>query len=191
MTTLHPLLAGRWSTRAFDRDYVVPDAQIARLLEAVRWTPSAGNSQPWRVGVAVRGTAEYDALLAALAPGNAVWANAAAALVLVAAEFVTADGAERPWAAYDAGQAAAHLSIQAEADGLAVHQMGGFDPDLAQAAFRLPDGTRALVVIAVGRRDPGAVLPEPFAAGEVAPRTRLSLDEIVLGPALDTLPLSA
>jgi nitroreductase len=191
MTTLHPLLAGRWSTRAFDRDHVLSDTHVARLLEAVRWTPSAGNSQPWRVGVAVRGTAEYGALVAALAPGNAAWADASSALVLVAAEFVAPDGAERPWAAYDAGQAAAHLSLQAEADGLAVHQMGGFDPDRVRAAFELPEGVRPLVVIAVGRRDSHAVLPEPFAAREVAPRTRLALDEIVLAPALDTLPLSA
>jgi nitroreductase len=191
MTTLHPLLAGRWSTRAFDREYILSDDEIARLLEAVRWTPSAGNSQPWRVGVARRGTAEYDALLASLAPGNAAWAGAASALVLVAAEFVAADGSDRPWAAYDAGQAAAHLSVQAEADGLVVHQMGGFDADRVHAAFRLPDRTRPLVVIAIGRRDPGAVLPEPLAARETAPRARLDLDEIVLVPALDTLPLSA
>jgi len=191
MTTLHPLLAGRWSTRAFDRTYRLGDGEAVRLLEAVRWAPSAGNSQPWRVGVARRGTPEFDALMSALAPGNAIWAGAASALVLVAAEHVAADGAARQWADYDAGQAVAHLSLQAEAEGLAVHQMGGFDPGLAGAAFRLPDGTRPLVIVAIGRRDPDAVLPEPFAARETAPRTRLTLDEITLVPAFDSLPLSA
>jgi nitroreductase len=191
MTNLHPLLAGRWSTRAFDRDHVLSGSDVTRLVEAVHWAPSAGNSQPWRIGVAVRGTAEYAALLAALAPGNAVWAGATSALVLVAAETVGPDGTARPWAEYDAGQAAAHLSVQAEADGLAVHQMGGFDPGRVKAAFDLPAGTKPLVVIAVGRRDPDAVLPEPFATRETTPRTRRPLDEIVLAPALDTLPLSA
>lgn len=191
MTTLHPLLAGRWSTRAFDRTHVLGDGEMGRLLEAARWAPSAGNSQPWRIGVARRDTPEFAALMSALAPGNAIWANAASALVLLAARYVGDDGAAQPWADYDAGQAAAHLSVQAEADGLAVHQMGGFDAALAAAAFRLPEGTRPLVVIAVGRRDPDAVLPEPFAARESAPRTRLPLDEILLSPALDVLPLSA
>jgi len=191
MTTLHPLLAGRWSTRAFDRDYVLSDGQVTRLLEAVRWTPSAGNSQPWRVGVALRDTPEFAALMSALAPGNAIWAGAASALILVAAQSEDGAGGVRPWADYDAGQAAAHLSVQAEADGLAVHQMGGFDPDLVAGAFRLPEGSRPLVVIAVGRRDPDAVLPEPFAARETAPRTRLALDEIMLAPVPETLPLSA
>ena len=191
MTTLHPLLAGRWSTRAFDRNHVMSDGDVGRLVEAARWAPSANNSQPWRIGVARRGTPEFDGLLAALAPGNARWAAAASALVLVAVQYLADDGSVRPWADYDAGQAAAHLSVQAEAEGLAVHQMGGFDPDRAGATFALPAGTRPLVVIAVGRRDPDAVLPEPFAARETAPRTRLTLDEIMLTPALDVLPLSA
>lgn len=191
MTTLHPLLAGRWSTRAFDPDHVLDAAGTARLLEAARWAPSAGNSQPWRLGIAHRDTPEFAALMSALAPGNALWAGAASALLVVAAEQVGPDGTVRPWADYDAGQAAAHLSVQAEADGLAVHQMGGFDPDRIATAFRLPEGVRPLVVIAVGRRDPNAVLPEPFGARETAPRTRLALDEIMLAPALDTLPLSA
>src|SRR5436305_8264682 len=150
MTTLHPLLAGRRSTRAFDAEHVLSDAEATRLLEAVRWAPRAGNSQPWRVGFARRGSAEFDALAGSLAPGNAVWAVSAAALVLVAAKTHGDDGSEMPWAEYDAGQAAAHLSVQAEAEGLAVHQMGGFDPDRVGAAFRLPDGVRPLVVIAVG-----------------------------------------
>ncbi len=191
MTTLHPLLAGRRSTRAFDRDHVLTDGELDRLIEAARWAPSANNSQPWRVGVARRGTPEFAGLLAALAPGNARWAGTASALVLVAAQYVGDDGALRPWADYDAGQAAAHLSVQAEAEGLAVHQMGGFDPDRAGGAYALPDGTKPLVVIAVGRRDPDAVLPEPFAARETAPRTRLAPGEIMLTPALDVLPLSA
>ncbi|MBV9099207.1 MAG: nitroreductase family protein [Frankiaceae bacterium] len=190
-TTLHPLLSGRWSTRAFDGGHVLAEAEIGRLLEAARWAPSAGNSQPWRIGVARRGTPEHAALVDALAPGNAVWAGAASALVLVAVQDVDGEGGVRPWADYDAGQAAAHLSVQAEADGLAVHQMGGFDLDRAGAAFRLPEGTRPLVVIAIGRRDPNAVLPEPFASRETAPRTRLTLDEITLAPAVATLPLSA
>jgi nitroreductase len=191
MTTLHPLLAGRWSSRAFDRDYVLSDGEVGRLLEAARWAPSANNSQPGRIGVARRGTREFDELVTSLAPGNARWAKAASALVLVAAQYVGDDGTRRQWADYDAGQAAAHLSVQAEAEGLAVHQMGGFDPDRVGTAFALPAGAKPLVVIAVGRRDPGAVLPEPFAARESAPRSRLTVDEIMLSPALDALPLSA
>ena len=44
---LHPLLAGRWSPARFDPEHVVSGAELASLLEAARWAPSAGNSQPW------------------------------------------------------------------------------------------------------------------------------------------------
>ncbi|MDQ1617936.1 MAG: hypothetical protein QOE19_505, partial [Actinomycetota bacterium] len=56
---LHPLLAERWSPRAFDTNATVTDAQMTALLEAARWSPSANNSQPWRFLVARRGTTEF------------------------------------------------------------------------------------------------------------------------------------
>src|SRR3954462_522004 len=135
---LHPLLAERWSPRAFDPKHTVPAEQILALLEAARWAPSASNTQPWRFAVALRGSAEYDAVLDALAPGNRAWAHAASALVVAAAETAGPDGAPRPWAVYDTGQAVAHLSVQAEHEGLAVHQLGGFDRDRGAALLAAP-----------------------------------------------------
>ncbi len=179
-SALHPLLAERWSPRAFDAAHSVNDAQLTTLLEAARWAPSANNSQPWRFVVAPRGSAAHDALFATLMPGNKIWAGAASALILVAAQTVDDAGAARPFAAYDAGQAVAALVTQAHAEGLSVHQMGGFDRPAAAEAFGMPESVRPLVVIAVGRRDADVVLPEPFADRELAPRTRLPLDQLVL-----------
>jgi nitroreductase len=62
-------------------------------------------------------------------------------------------------ALFDTGQAVAALSVQAEADGLSVHQMGGFDADAARSEFDLETALTPLVVLAVGRRDPDAELP--------------------------------
>ena len=51
--------------------------------------------------------------------------------------------------------------MQAQAEGLVVHQMGGFDPAAAAAVFDLDAGANEpLVVVAVGHHDPAAVLPE-------------------------------
>src|SRR3982751_2675214 len=44
---LHPLLARRWSPTIFDEFYEARVAEVESLLEAARWAPSAGNSQPW------------------------------------------------------------------------------------------------------------------------------------------------
>jgi nitroreductase len=188
---LHDLLAHRRSTRGFSTDRPVEARTLHVLLEAARWAPSANNSQPWRFGVVSRGEPAFDELAAALAPGNQVWARDAGALILLAAQTVGGDGGERPWAVYDAGQAAAHLTVQAQAEGLAVHQMGGFDAEAASALFGLDEHLRPVVVLAVGWHDPQADLPEPFASRECAPRVRLPLEDLLLAPAAEALPISA
>src|SRR3954467_9846420 len=177
---VHPLLAQRWSPRGLDAGYELDQRAVLALLEAARWAPSANNSQPWRFLVAHRGEEAYTRLLGILAPGNRSWAHAASALVLVAAQTVDDTGRTRPWALFDTGQAVAALSVQAEAEGLSVHQMGGFDVDAAHREFDLEATLSPLVVLAVGRRDPDVELPEPLAAPESAPRAREPLQALML-----------
>ena len=177
---VHPLLAERWSPRGFDGAHELGDRALTALLEAARWAPSAQNSQPWRFLVTRRGEEAHDQLFAALAPGNRAWAGTASALVLVAARTVGDEGDPQPWALYDTGQAVAALVTQAQADGLAVHQMGGFDTGTVRAEFGLGDALTPVVVLAIGRRDSTADLPEPFAARETAPRTRRPVSDLLL-----------
>jgi nitroreductase len=180
---VHPLLAERWSPRGFDRGHELSDEALTALLEAARWAPSAQNSQPWRFLVTHRGEEVHSRLFAALAPGNQAWAGRASALVLVTARTGGDDGSPQPWALYDTGQAVAALVTQAQADGLAVHQMGGFDTAAVRAEFDLGDTLTPVVVLAIGRRDSTADLPEPFAAREAAPRTRRPVSDLLLLPA--------
>lgn len=176
---VHPLLAERWSPRGFDRHHQVSDDQVTALLEAARWAPSAGNSQPWRFLVTRRGDLAHRQLFAALASGNQAWADAASTLILVAAR-TTADGAPQPWALYDTGQAVAALVTQAQALGLSVHQIGGFDSGAVRGEFGLGRELTPVVVLAVGRADPDAELPGHLAARETAPRTRHPVSDLLL-----------
>src|SRR5215468_3117634 len=187
---VQPLLAERWSPRGFDRAYELDDVALTALIEAARWAPSAQNSQPWRFLVARRGEPAHDRLFAALAPGNQAWAGRASALILVAARTAGDDGRPQPWALYDTGQAVAALVTQAQADGLAVHQMGGFDTDAARAGFGLADTLTPVVVLAIGRQDSAAGLPAPLAAREATPRTRHQVGDLLL-PAPAARPLAA
>jgi nitroreductase len=177
---LHPVLATRWSPHGFDRDHDITDEQVTALLEAARWAPSANNSQPWRFLVARRDEAAFGTLTALLADGNRAWAAHAGALVLVAAQTVDEAGRERRWAHYDTGQAVAALTVQAQAEGLAVHQMGGFDAAAAHATFGMDPSVTPLVVAAIGRHDPEAPLPEHLTARERAPRTRDPIDLLLI-----------
>ncbi len=43
---IHPMLASRWSPRAFSARLLDGDT-IASMFEAARWSPSANNLQPW------------------------------------------------------------------------------------------------------------------------------------------------
>jgi nitroreductase len=177
---LHPLLADRHSPRAFDPEATISARQLDLLLDAARWAPSASNTQPWRFLAGRRGDRAFTALLDALAPANQEWARDAAALVLVAAETADADGAPRPWAVYDAGQAAAHLTAEASALGLAVRQMGGF---VAGELPPLPERTVPLAVVAVGIPLAADRIPAGHPATRLPARSRRPLDELLISVA--------
>jgi nitroreductase len=177
---LHPLLASRWSPRSFDPDAELDGATAELLLEAARWAPSASNSQPWRFILAPRGTEAHDKLAGALVEFNRAWAASASALLLIAARTVDDNGNAQRWATYDAGQAAALLTAQAEHDGWSVHQMGGFDQGAARAAFDLPEDVTPIAVAAIGRRAGAHLLPDHLAERETAPRSRRPLAELLL-----------
>lgn len=177
---IHPLLAERWSPRGLDAEFSIDRQMLGSLLEAARWTPSASNSQPWRFVVAPRGSQDFATILEHLTGANSLWAPHAAVLIVVCAQTTNAEGEALKWAHYDAGQAAAHLSIQAESMGLSVHQMAGFRAEELHAALELPAALAPVTVVAVGRLDPHADLPEPLDQREVAPRERKSLPELVL-----------
>ncbi|KQS17747.1 nitroreductase family protein [Frigoribacterium sp. Leaf186] len=177
---LVPLLDERWSPRSFDATATISDSQLDALLEAARWAPSASNQQPRRFVVARRGTPDFDTLVGALVGFNAAWADKASALIVGIAETSTVEGETRPFARYDLGQAIAHLTVQAHAEGFHTHQMAGVDFDVVRAAFELTDNLEPVTVTAVGVVDEADKLAEALAEREVAERTRLPLDELVL-----------
>ena len=174
------VLARRWSPRGFDVTAELDAAQVAALLEAGRWAPSAANSQPWRFLVGLRGTADFDLIYGCLTGGNLAWANRASGLIVMVAQVLDDQGNPRQWAEYDTGQAAAAISVQAESMGLSAHQMGGFDRQQVVERFGLDDALRPMAVMAVGALDPEPGLPEPFATREAAPRQRIALADLVL-----------
>jgi len=177
---LLPALAERWSPRAFDATTPIDEDMLRAALEAARWSPSAGNSQPWRFIVARRGSEAFDTIVANLQGFNQAWAGSAGALIVAVAETVDPEGKERRWATYDLGQAVAHLTIQAHHDGLHAHQMGGFDAEGLRAAFELDEGFVPVSVTALGTLGSADALPDVLRQREVAPRTRRPLEDVVV-----------
>ena len=127
----------------------------------------------------LRDDARREALVAALNPGNRTWAGRAAALLVAVA--LQQDDAGKPYrsAAHDTGQAVAHLSLQAVAQGLHTHQMGGFDRPAVSALLGLSEVQLPVVVVAVGALG-GPPLDDALAAREVAQRVRRPLEDLLL-----------
>jgi hypothetical protein len=126
---VHPLLATRWSPAWFDAGYVITEDQVEVLLEAARWAPSAGNSQPWAFLAGRRGEEAHTLMLGHLAGSSSRWAPAASLLVVnLCHRFVESTDLEySEFAHYDLGQAVAHMTIQGQAMGLSSRQFRAFD----------------------------------------------------------------
>jgi nitroreductase len=174
---VHPIIAARWSPRALDPAGEVPERSLRALLEAARWAPSNGNTQPARYLIGRRGDETYAKIFGTLSRGNKNWAGAASVLMLACAVTVNEKGTI-PHAEYGVGLASENLVLQAVAEGLVAHQMGGFNPDAARLVFSLPDDVRPLAVIAVGVLGAPDLLPEDMRPKETGPRRRLPLNQI-------------
>lgn len=176
---MHPLISGRWSARGYDPTATIDDDALTAILEAGRWAPTWGRIQPVRLIVGRRGGATFSALTTTLNKGNASWAPAAAAFILVCTTDEPDDAAKHEYGAVDAGLALSQMILQCEALGFNGHPMAGFSKELAREAFSIPEGYRPMVILAVGRlADDPSTLPEAVRERDAWPRERLPLDQI-------------
>jgi nitroreductase len=166
----------------------MPDESLASLLEAARWAPSCFNDQPWFFLVARRqNTEEFARMLECLVEGNRTWAQNASVLMITAARttFQRNDKPNR-FAAHDLGLAVGGLLVQATEMGLAVHQMGGFDPTTAREVYGIPEGFEAITAIAIGYRDDPSTLSDDLRKREMQPRERKALSTFVFSGSWDS-----
>jgi nitroreductase len=178
---VHELIRERWSPRAFENK-PVPPSVLRSIFEAARWAPSSSNEQPWAYLVAPSDDKNnFDKILSVLVEFNASWAKGASVLAIAVAKLAFAkNNAPNRNAQYDTGAATALLSMEATAHGLAIHQMGGFDPEKARQVFGIPAGWEAIAAIAIGYPGDPASLPQPLKDRETAPRTRKPIAEFVM-----------
>jgi nitroreductase len=111
---------------------------------------------------------------------NQAWAPDASALIVMAVQKTLPDGKEITGRKYDAGLAASLMVVQAQELGLHTHHIGGIVREEIESLLKLDDNHEVLVVIAVGKVAPAEQLEGPAYEREIAPRVRLSLDEIML-----------
>ena len=175
-----PVLANRWSPRAYDVNHTASQHELLSILEAGRWAPSANNAQPWRFSIATRGSDLFDQIVGALTGFNQAWAPSASALLVISMVNKKADGSANKNGLLDIGLTAQNMAIQTEELGLSAHMMAGFVPDAMREVLALGEDLDPVLVMTIGKRAEPTVLEGAAYEREIAPRVRLELDEIVL-----------
>ncbi len=178
---LHPVLAERWSSRAYDVNATIGADDLTAILEAGRWAPSAMNGQPWRFMVAHRGDKAFETIIGTLNGFNKVWTPNAIVFIAVLARMTNEDGSPRPTALYDVGLAAAMMTVEGHHRGYNIHHMSGFDHDAFTSSFGLTSDLAPIAILAVGKQvSADQVANEAVRERELAGRERLPLTELVI-----------
>jgi len=175
---IHELIRQRWSPRAFAPTPVAGE-KLHRIFEAARWAPSSSNLQPWLFIVGFSGDDTYKAIYSSLVEFNQLWASTAPVLLISVGKETNIKGEPNGSYKYDVGQAMAILSMQAMAEGIFVHQMGGIDKDMAARLLGVPVDYKVLTAMALGYPGDPEILHENLKRLEYAPRKRKPLDEFV------------
>ncbi len=175
---LHPLLSSRWSPTTFDGLMDITGAEVESLLEAARWAPSAGNSQPWGFILGRRGDPTHERLVRHLAKSAARWAPTAGLLVAnLSHRFVQdTDWDYSEFSVYDLGQAVAHMSFQASSLGLHVRQFRAFDRAGLAAEFEVPQHWEVTTMSAIGHVPRSAPQDDPANGSRPARHRRPSAE---------------
>ena len=128
----------------------VEEEKMDAVVEAARWAPSCFNNQPWNYVFVRKNSSTRKDLEDALSLGNG-WAKRAPYLVAVGVdpdEDCRTNGL--PYYAYDVGLSVMSLVIEAEHQGLRVHQMAGYSEDKVRKALEFPEEYRVIVLFALG-----------------------------------------
>ncbi|WP_419211645.1 nitroreductase family protein [Maribacter sp. X9] len=146
---IYALIKQRYSPRIF-KDQALTDQDVNRLFEAVRWSASSNNWQPWRFIYAHKGSDAYNKIVECLSDFNQSWATNAPLLLLTAYKEQNPDGKENFHALHDLGLSLGNMAIQAEYMGIALHHMAGVDWKKAHEVFEVPSGYHVTTAIAAG-----------------------------------------
>lgn len=151
------LIRERRSVRAY-RQREVEQEKIAALIEAVRLSPSASNSQPWKL-IIVDDPETKDqvarATFSRLVSFNKFVPQAPVLAVMTVErpKIVTQIGGrlkDRQFPLIDIGVAASHLCLQAADLGLGTCMIGWFDETRIRTILGIPQSVRLGLIVTIG-----------------------------------------
>ena len=163
--TVFEAIQQRYSVRRYNGQAVEPE-KLARVLEAARLAPSAGNRQEWRFVVVTDEQTRQELMKAAADQGFVGQAPVVIAACAETDEYTMPCGQlSYP---IDVAIALEHIALQAVAEGLGTCWVGAFDEAAAKQILDIPQEVPVVELMALG-----------YPADEPRPRQRLELDETV------------
>lgn len=167
----------RWSPVAFS-DEPIEEEKMNSLFEALRWTQSSRNEQPWRIVYATHDDTEnFERLSSILMEGNSYAKNAY--LLMLACALPNHEYKNKPnWThQYDTGAAMHAIFLQAVDMGLVGHEMEGFDKEAAHTVIGVPVEVVPMAMMAIGYPgDENALSEDLKPRQETGKRERRPLD---------------
>lgn len=158
------LVKNRYSCRAYNPESVEREKQ-EYIMECVRFAPSAVNRQPWRFRIVSK---EEDKARQQCYSRD--WFKTAPMYVIASIlhdeEWVRSDGKHH--GDIDIAIAVEHLCLAATEQGLATCWVCNFDALLCKQIFGLP-----------ANEEPAVVIPLGYAADEIKPKNRKTIEEIL------------
>lgn len=137
-------ITGRRSVRKYTQEFI-SDEQLTQILEAGRWAPSRGNSQPWKFIVMKDDQVRKD--LAAVIPTGKFLSDAPAAVAVV----VDPESSKHP--EQEGAAATQNMLLAAHGLGLGTCWISVYGTDCAEAVQRMlsvPSGEWVISVVSIG-----------------------------------------
>jgi nitroreductase len=157
----------RRSIRAYT-DEKVSDEDVERLIEAARWAPSAGNTQPWAFVVVKDAETKRKLSSATL---QTLIQEAPVAIVICAdanrSSRVYGSRGKNLYSIQDTAAATQNILLAAQELGLATCWVGAFREDEVAKAVKAPRNLRPVAMIAVGYPAERPVTPHRRSFNEI------------------------
>jgi nitroreductase len=133
--------------------------ELFSLVEAARWAPSAGNSQPWEFSLI-----NDEKMIGALKSASPGWIKQAPALIVMC----ISEKRKTNWSLMDVGAAMQNILLYAHSKGYGCCPIGSFVVETVKELLELPQYLEPVLFITVGYSDEKPLATE-----------RLSSDELV------------
>jgi nitroreductase len=158
----------RRSTRAFT-DEKVSEKDVWRLIEAARWAPSAGNTQPWLFVIVKDPEIKRKLSDAAL---NQVLIQKASVVIVVCADVSRSSRGydsrgEKLYSIQDTAAATENILLAAQELSLATCWIGAFNDQEVAKAVKAPKNVKPVAIVPVGYPAVKPVAPQRRSVNEI------------------------